>query len=135
MLGGGHRTEWVTTYPFSALDPQHKHISGHPVSKGDVVIGNDVWIGREAMILSGVTIGNGAVVGARAVVARDIPAYAIVAGNPMKMIRFRFSENQRLALERIAWWEWPRARIDAAMPMLLSDDIDAFINAVVRGEL
>lgn len=135
MLGGGHRTEWVTTYPFSALDAQHKIISGHPVSKGSVVIGNDVWIGREAMILSGVMIGDGAVVGARSVVARDVPPYAIIAGNPAQVIRFRFSENQRAALKRIAWWDWPRERIDAAMPMLLNDDIDAFIAAAEQGGL
>jgi acetyltransferase-like isoleucine patch superfamily enzyme len=135
MLGGGHQTEWVTTYPFSALDDQHKSISGHPVSKGDVVIGNDVWIGREAMILSGVTIGNGAVVGARALVARDVAPYAIVVGNPARIVRQRFSDVQISALERIAWWDWPRSRIDVAMSLLLADDIDAFIDAVVRGEL
>lgn len=135
MLGGGHRTEWVTTYPFSALAAQHKHISGHPASKGDVVIGHDVWIGREAMILSGVKIGNGAVIGACAVVACDVPAYAIIAGNPSKIVRSRFSEAQIAQLQAIAWWNWPRSRIDAAMPQLLCANIDAFIAAAQRGAL
>ncbi|HEX5127349.1 MAG TPA: CatB-related O-acetyltransferase, partial [Rhodocyclaceae bacterium] len=87
-LGGEHRTDWVTTYPFSALWPEAAHIEGHPRSKGDVTIGNDVWIGTEAMILSGVTIGDGAVIGARAVVSRDVPPYAIVAGNPASVVRY-----------------------------------------------
>jgi acetyltransferase-like isoleucine patch superfamily enzyme len=59
LLGGEHRPDWVTTYPFSALWAKGRHLPGHPASKGDVVIGNDVWIGAEAMILSGVTIGDG----------------------------------------------------------------------------
>jgi len=133
MLGGGHRTEWVTTYPFSALDKQHRHIMGHPVSKGDVEIGHDVWIGREALILSGVKIGNGAVIGARAVVARDVPAYAIVVGNPARVTRSRFEADITKRLEALAWWAWPRARLDLVMPLLLNADIGAFLDAAERG--
>jgi len=64
ILGGNHRTDWVTTYPFPAFSryfPQALGLVGHPTSKGDLVIGNDVWIGRSAIILSGITIGDGAV--------------------------------------------------------------------------
>src|SRR5512143_2928244 len=68
FLGGEHRIDWVTTYPFNALWESAKQYSGHPKTKGDVVIGSDVWIATEAMILSGVSIGDGAVIGARAVV-------------------------------------------------------------------
>src|SRR5215210_7735099 len=61
MLGGEHRTDWVTTYAFTHFFPEARGFKGHPRTKGDVVIGNDVWVGYEALILSGVRVGNGAV--------------------------------------------------------------------------
>ena len=64
-------------------------ITEHPISKGDVKIGNDVWLGLNSTILSGITIGDGAVVGCNSVVTKDIPPYAIVAGNPAKTIKYR----------------------------------------------
>ena len=82
FLGGEHRVDWVTTYPFNVLWESGRHITGHPRTKGDVIIGNDVWIGTEAVILSGVRIGDGAVVAARAVVTKDMEPYAIYGGNP-----------------------------------------------------
>ena len=133
LLGAEHRSDWVTTYPFSALSrPEQggwtggRSIQGHPASKGDIRIGNDVWIGTHAIILSGVTIGDGAVIAAGSVVTKDVPPYAIVGGNPAKLIRFRFDEPLRQALLRIAWWNWPVAQIETAMPLLLSPDISAF---------
>lgn len=128
LLRADHRTDWITTYPFMALWPEAATFSGHPAKKGDIVIGNDVWIGHGAIILSGVRIGNGAVIGAGSVVAKDIPAYAIAAGNPAKIIRFRFSPAQIAALEEIAWWHWPREKITDALPLLLSPEIDRFIS-------
>lgn len=68
------------------------------------VIGNDVWIGAGAVILRGVRIGDGAVVGANAVVTRDVPNFAIVAGVPARLLRYRFGEEQRRRLEDSAWW-------------------------------
>ena len=68
------------------------HITSHPSSKGDIVVGNDVWIGYQSCILSGVTIGNGAIIGARSVIKGRTP-YAIVAGNPAKFVRYRFPRN------------------------------------------
>lgn len=135
MLGGEHRTDWATTYPFSAIDRRYSRFEGHPKSKGDVSIGNDVWVAREALILSGVTIGDGAVVGARAVVSRDVPPYTIVAGNPAVEIRLRFPPEIVERLRAIAWWNWPQARIDAAMAFLLSPDIQAFLDAVESGSI
>lgn len=130
FLGGEHRTDWVTTFPFPALwKAQAGHIPGHPKTRGDVVIGNDVWIGAEAVIMSGVRIGDGAVVGARAVVTRDVPPYAIVAGNPAVLIRLRFAEPVIERLRQIAWWNWSDERITRLMPLLLSDRIEDFIAA------
>jgi phosphonate metabolism protein (transferase hexapeptide repeat family) len=74
----------------------------HPVH-----IGHDVWIGHGAVILAGRTIGNGAVVGAGSIVTKDVPAYAIVAGNPARLIRQRFPPEIATRLERLAWWDWP----------------------------
>lgn len=133
LLGGEHRTDWTTTYPFSELDRRFAHIRGHPRTKGDVVIGNDVWVGRDAVILSGVKIGDGAVVAARAVVARDVEPYAIVGGNPAKLVRSRFDPDTVSRLLAIAWWDWPTERIEAAIPRLLSPRIADFLDAAEGG--
>ena len=76
-------------------------------SRGDTKIGNDVWIGRDAMIMPGVTIGDGAIVGAGAVVTSDVPPYATVGGNPGRLIRRRYGDDDIDRLLRIAWWNWP----------------------------
>ncbi|AWN42442.1 CatB-related O-acetyltransferase [Methylobacterium durans] len=132
MLGGGHRTDWVSTYPFAAMDglwpgvdaPQDYH-----ASKGDVVIGHDVWLGSGCLILSGVTIGHGAVIGARAVIARDVPPYAIVVGNPARIVRHRFDPETVAGLLDCAWWDLPHARVAALVPLLQSGRTDELIAA------
>jgi acetyltransferase-like isoleucine patch superfamily enzyme len=126
LLGGEHRMDWVTTYPFSVLWKEGKGIPGHPKTKGNVNIGSDVWIGTESMILSGVTIGDGAVVGAKTVVAKDIPPYSVVVGNPGKIIKKRFDDKIINRLLEIKWWFWTDHQIQEAIPFLLSDDINKF---------
>ncbi|MEF2783194.1 chloramphenicol acetyltransferase [Erysipelotrichaceae bacterium HCN-30851] len=90
-------------------------------------IGHDVWIGHGVIIEAGIHVGNGAVIGSGAVVTHDVPPYAIVAGVPAKVIRFRFEQKQIEALQEIAWWDWDdevfRQRIDD-----FSLDIDKFID-------
>lgn len=128
FLGGEHRVDWVTTFPFPVLwKSAAGHIEGHPHSKGDVIIGNDVWIGQEAVILSGVTIGDGAVIGTRAVVSRDVPPYAIVAGNPARLMRMRFEQHQVDRLLAVAWWSMHDEQISKLMPLLLNNDIEQFL--------
>lgn len=135
FLGGGHRSDWVTTYPFPAMVDSVADIPDYAVSRGDVVIGSDVWVCSGATILSGVTIGHGAIIGAHAVVTRDVPAYAVVAGNPARVVRWRFDECTRDALLDISWWEWPVESVLSSARHLCSDDISGFIMAVRAGQL
>jgi acetyltransferase-like isoleucine patch superfamily enzyme len=130
FLGGNHRVDWTTTYPFGHINQKvfdKFDGKGHPCSKGDVVIGNDVWIGSHVTIMSGVIIGDGAVVGTRSVVAKNVPPYAIVAGNPAKIIKMRFPENIIKELLNIKWWNWEDELINEMSPLLCSDDISKFI--------
>lgn len=90
-----------------------------------ITIGNDVFIGANVTILDGVTIGDGAVIGAGAVVSKVIPPYAIAVGSPIRILRYRFSEEQIAALLRIQWWNWDDERLKDVESMFF--DIDAFI--------
>jgi virginiamycin A acetyltransferase len=128
LLGGNHRTDWVTTYPFPALPglwPEAAGRDGFHTTRGPIDIGHDVWIGSGAMILSGVSIGHGAVIAARAVVTKHVRPYAIVAGNPAREIRRRFDDSTVDKLVSTAWWDWPRDRVVSALPALLNGDANA----------
>lgn len=125
FLGGNHRVDWITTFPFSVQRPWNQFTGKveHPVSRGDVVIGNDVWLGNGCTILSGVTIGDGAVIAANATVTRDIPPYAIAAGNPARVVRLRFDDADIAKLLALRWWDWDDPQIKQQLPTLLSSDI------------
>jgi len=110
IIGGArHPIEWVGMSPvfYAGRDSVRKKFSVHglPASR-PVNIGNDVWIGRSAIILSGVNVGNGAVVGAGSVVTKDVPPYAIVAGNPARLIRYRFEPDVIKKLNNMKWWNF-----------------------------
>ena len=129
-LGGNHRTDWVSTYPFGHIH-QNKFNNfrgeGHPSTKGDVIIGNDVWIGANATIMSGVTIGDGAVVACNSHVVKNVEPYSLVGGNPAKIIKHRFTTTQIEKLLEIKWWNWDDDKINKFTPLLCNDDIDDFI--------
>jgi acetyltransferase-like isoleucine patch superfamily enzyme len=127
LVSGEHQTNWITSYPFHALNEDRELIKISRTSKGNVTIGNDVWICVGARILSGITIGDGAVIGAYAVVTKDVPPYAIVGGNPAQIIRHRFDEENIKKLLEIKWWDKSPEEIDRLMPYLLSDNIEEFI--------
>ena len=127
LLGGNHRVDWITTYPFSALNDEWieaKDIHGHPSTNGNIKIGNDVWIGYDATILSGVTVGDGAVIGSKSVVTKDVEPYSIVGGNPAKIIKKRFKENQIQRLLELQWWNWSKDKIKKNINLLCNVYID-----------
>lgn len=134
FLGGHHRTDWITTYPFPAMVAEAAKVEGYAFSRGDVVIGNDVWLCTGAVILSGVTVGDGAVVAAGAVVSQNVAPYSIVAGNPARHIRWRFPESVREALLDAKWWSWPEDEIREISPLLCSNDLSAFFQYVMQRE-
>lgn len=123
-MSSDHPVDSVSTYPFAALPEEWPGAEGKcPFAKGDVVIGNDVWIGNDVLILSGVTIGDGAVIGARSVIAKDVPPYAIVVGNPGRVIRKRFDDKMIEMLLEIRWWDWPVDKIRRNVHILSGKDI------------
>ncbi|GAA0777025.1 type B chloramphenicol O-acetyltransferase [Brevundimonas olei] len=123
----GHRNDWASSFPFFYM-PEVPHFAGAVDAfqpAGDTVIGNDVWIGSEAIIMPGVKIGDGAVIGTRALVTRDVEPYAIIGGNPARVIRKRFDDDSIAMLMQMKWWDWDDARLGEAMPMLCRGDIAA----------
>ena len=94
--------------------------------KGMVIIGNDVWIGNNVIILPGVVIGNGAVIGAGSIVTKDVPPYAICAGNPASSIRYRFPEHIINGLQKIAWWNFSKEELLAAKEDMMGD-VEKFV--------
>jgi acetyltransferase-like isoleucine patch superfamily enzyme len=110
FLGGNHRTDWSTTFPFGHIFEQElggAGIPGHPATRGDVNIGNDVWIAHGVTIMSGVTVGDGAVLGANSTLVKDVAPYEIVGGNPAMHIKYRFPEEVRNLLLALRWWDLP----------------------------
>ena len=136
---GKHAYEWATTYPFYEFygywrtdtkcwkggAPDYSGITPEPI-----IVGNDVWIAANARIKQGITVGNGAVIAMDSLVVSDVPPYAMVGGNPARIIRYRFPESQIEELLNIAWWNWDDARIKEMLPLLLSNDVAGFISAV-----
>ncbi|MFG1397565.1 LbetaH domain-containing protein [Roseixanthobacter pseudopolyaromaticivorans] len=90
-------------------------------------MGHDVWVGHGAVILPGRTIGTGAVIAAGAVVSKDVPPYAIVAGVPARIVKWRFPEDIAARLQALAWWDWPHTALRAALEDFRSLSIEAFL--------
>ena len=130
LLGGNHPTDWISSFPFGVVFEEFKerYYQYPKLSKGSVIIGNDVWIGLNTIILSGVTIGDGAIVAAGSVVTKNVEPYAIVGGNPAKLLKKRFSDEAISKLLAIQWWNWEIDKIKENLDLILSDRIDPFID-------
>lgn len=114
MNGANHNYQNFLSYPLAFLTDDQNLITTlreNTPQKGNTVIGHDVWIGYNAIILPGVNIGTGAVIGAGSVVTKDIPPYAIVGGNPAKIIKYRFSANKITTMLASKWWNWETEQI------------------------
>jgi virginiamycin A acetyltransferase len=111
MSGGNHADLGPSTFPFGIFGEPWAASTMDLVmsapSRGDTVVGNDVWLGYSALVMPGVQIGHGAVVAAGSLVAADVPPYAIVAGNPARVVRRRYEDADVERLLRAAWWNWP----------------------------
>lgn len=115
MPGANHADLGPSTFPFGIFgEPWAQRtidlVMSAP-SRGDTIVGNDVWLGYQALVLPGVRIGHGAVVAAASVVTADVPPYAIMAGNPARVVRTRFCDDDVALLLRAAWWDWPLALV------------------------
>jgi phosphonate metabolism protein (transferase hexapeptide repeat family) len=119
-----HFTYRSESYGF-AVEDDHEFFAWRKEHR--VTLGNDVWIGHGAVILPGVTIGTGAGIGAGAVVSKDVPPFAIVGGVPAKLIRYRFGEKVQEKLLNLAWWDWPRDKLEIALPDLRKMSAEEFV--------
>ena len=121
-----HRRDGFSTFPFAVFGGGA--VEGRPSLPGpgpDTTVGNDVWIGQGATLLPGATLGNGVIVGAGAVVAGTVPDYAVVAGNPARVVKLRFSDAVIARLNVVAWWDWPIDTILRHEAEIVGADLDA----------
>ncbi|HEY3325665.1 MAG TPA: CatB-related O-acetyltransferase [Novimethylophilus sp.] len=126
-LGGNHHTEWLTSYPFPAFFPERSKHKNYGIIPRDVIIGSDVWLCDDCKILPGITIGHGAVVATGAIITKNVEPYAVMAGNPAKVVKWRFDEPTRKALLESSWWDWPPEEILGIVDKLCSENIEEFI--------
>lgn len=126
IMCGDHKLDGVSTYPFPVFKggwEEAYDVSKLPV-RGDTIVGNDVWFGYDSLIRNGVTIGDGAIVASRSFVVQDVPPYAIVGGNPAKIIKMRFDERTIKRLLAISWWDWAPEKITRHLKLFSHMDID-----------
>jgi len=127
ILPKENRNYRVSTYPMARVGKHGWRKSYYlPERRNFVIIGNDVWIGANAIILPGVTIGDGAIIGAGAVVTHDVLPYAIAAGAPARILKYRYSQDRIQKLLKIAWWNWSEEKIVANMDYFYGK-VDDFI--------
>ncbi len=119
LMGGNHNhhSDWISAYPF----PEQIAASYEP--KGDTIIEDGAWLGMRALIMPGVHIGQGAIIAAGAVVVKDVPAYAVVGGNPARVLKSRFTPADIETLQAIDWYHWPIEKVQAAQSILASHSV------------
>ncbi|MCP4455494.1 MAG: CatB-related O-acetyltransferase, partial [Planctomycetes bacterium] len=111
LVDGEHKNDQIVNIEFMQFPMAYQKLRSQgqwttPIrAKGLTQIGHNVLLSHGVTVLSGVTIGNGAVIGANSVVTRDIPPFAVAAGNPARVLHYRFDEGTIEAIERIRWWD------------------------------
>ncbi len=119
--GANHDYRKLTTHSFLYNGFDNLRPKDEPIAYDrfgtECNIGNDVYIGANACICRGVTVGDGAVIGAGAIITKDVPAYAVVVGNPAKVIKYRFSQEKIADLLQLQWWNWSDEKIKANFEM------------------
>ena len=119
--GSEHPFEWVSTSPvfYKGRDSvKKKYVEYERKEDLHTHIGNDVWIGEGCHIKAGVNIGDGAIVGMGSVVTKDVAPYTIVAGNPAKVIRYRFDNKVCEQLLELQWWDWDEELLERLSPYI-----------------
>src|SRR5678815_629155 len=122
MNGANHRMDGPSTFPFPIMGgawAEHADLLTGLPNRGDTIIGHDVWIGYHVWVMPGVHIGNGAIIASGSVVVHDVPDYGILGGNPAKLIRRRFTDEEIERLLALAWWDWPAERVTAHIAVLM----------------
>ena len=132
LNGVNHEMNCISTYPFYIIEDWNESKPNDEAYKfkGNTIIGNDVWIGQGSSILPGVKIGDGAIIGYNSVVSKNIPSYSIAAGNPCKVIKYRFDKQTIKELEKLKWWDLPTDKIKQIMNWLKSTDIKESITKI-----
>lgn len=124
-----HRYDGISSFPFAIFARPAADRPSMPGPGADTEVGHDVWIGAGATILPGARIGSGAIIGAGAVASGDVPPYAIVAGNPARVVRHRFDADTVARILALAWWDWPIAHILAHEAAICGGDVAALESA------
>lgn len=115
--GTNHPISYLTTYINTRLFDGLSNLK----TEKEIEIGNDVWVGHAAIILAGVSVGNGAIIAAGSVVSKNVDPYSIVAGNPAKIIKKRFSENIINEIEKLEWWDKNDEELKKIKPLFFKD--------------
>ena len=132
MNGANHRMDGPSTFPFPIMGgswAEHFDLITALPGRGDTVVANDVWFGHRTMVMPGVRIGNGAIIASGSVVVDDIPDYSIAGGNPARVIRHRYSDEDVSRLLALAWWDWPTEHITEHIRTIMSGSIDELVAA------
>jgi virginiamycin A acetyltransferase len=118
-------TDCISAFPFAVFgNGWEGAMEGKKYpTKGDTTIGNDVWIGHHAVIMPGIRIGDGAMIGSYSIVTKNVEPYAVVAGNPAKLIRKRYPDEVIEKLLNIRWWDWSADKISRNLEFLTGNDI------------
>lgn len=134
IMTGDHKLNGFSTFPFPIFQQGWENcynIFDLPV-KGDILVGSDVWFGYESMVKNGVSIGHGAIIAAGTFVVKDVPPYAIVAGNPGKIVKMRFKDEIIEKLIQIAWWDWEIDKLNRHLSIISQLDIDKLQEAALQ---